>query len=278
MRIQSFIPQSSILSDLIECIYVIEQEENSNSESFLILPSVFSYLSISLNTVSTAINNRITIRRISENILDSSVQFSLKSSCIFEYCGKVKEVCVKFKPLGIYNFFAEDILLKTSADNQLFIPDSDYETNIRRILNQPNNEKIIAEIETYLLDKYTIFSHSFLTNAINELEITDSEKPLSLESLAKKIGVTRQTLNSRFNKYLNLSASEFRQICRFRKFVQAKLIAEKKARLTDFVYDFGFFDQSHLIKEFRKYTFLKPNDFFRKITHSKDQNILVIWQ
>lgn len=31
-------------------------------------------------------------------------------------------------------------------------------------------------------------------------------------------------------------------------------------------------------KEFKKYTFLKPNDFFRKVIHSNDQNIIVIWQ
>ena len=276
MKIESFVPQNSILSTVIECIYIIEQE-SGNSESFLILPSIFSYLSISLNTAGTTINNRVIVNQVSENLLDSSVQFSLKSSCVFEYVGKIKEICIKFKPLGIYDFFDEDILLN-SANNQLFIPNDDYEANIKRILNYSNNGQIIAELEKYLLGKHVPFSHPYLKKAVNELEITDSEKPLSLEKLAEKLGVTRQTLNSRFNKYLNLSASEFRQICRFRKFIQAKLIDEKNSRLTDFVYDFGFFDQSHLIKEFKKYTFLKPNDFFRKINHSTDRNILVIWQ
>jgi AraC-like DNA-binding protein len=278
MRIQTFIPQNQILSAAIECIYLIEQEENEESESFLILPSVYTYLSISLNTSSRGTDNHISVTASPEKNLDSSVQFGLKSSCIFDYCGKIKEVCVKFKPLGIYNFFAENVLLTSAASDQSFFPNDKYEAEMKRILSCADNHIIISEIENYLLAWYHSFSQPYLSQIVTELESADSEKPVSVEKLALKLGITRQTLNNLCRKYLNLSASEFRQICRFRRFVQAKLDAETNSRLTDFVYDFGFFDQSHLIKEFRKYTFLKPNDFFRKIYHSKDQTILVIWQ
>lgn len=249
------------------------------SESFLILPSVYSYLSVSLDTVSEKIDdNTVMIRRTSENFFDSGVQIGLKSSCVFEYRGKIKELCVKFKPLGIYNFFDERILFDSINNTAPFIPDDNYKKTLIEILNYPSNSDIFAGIEEFLLQRSESFSHPYLNNVIDELERADSEKPFGIGELSEKFNVSRQTLNSQFKKYLNLSPSEFRQICRFRKFIQAKLIDENPTCLTEFVYKFGFFDQSHLIKEFRKYTFLKPNDFFRKLDYSKDQNILVIWQ
>lgn len=277
MNIQSFKPQNSILSKLIECVYILEKIEDKQSDSFIILPSISAYFSVSVNTISYLENEKIVVESTSTNPLDSSIQFGLKSSTVYEYRGKIKEICILFKPLAIFDFFAEDLLLKDSS-KQLFIPDGDYQANITRILDLTDHAQIIAEIEKYLLGKYTPFAHPYLRQAVAELGITDSEKPIKLEDLSKKFKITRQTLNSQFKKYLNLSASEFRQICRFRKFIQAKLIDKKKSRLTNLAYDFGFFDQSHLIKEFKKYTFLKPNDFFRKLTTSENNQILAIWQ
>lgn len=278
MKIRSFIPQNPIIQKLVRCIFIIEQNKLSASARFLILPSISTYISVSLNTKSFTENENIIIENGAENRLDSSIQFGLKSSVSYEYRGEVKEICLVFNPLAVFDFFDEDILLKSVTSDQLFIPDSDFEKNITRILRIAKNDEIIEEIEQYLLKKYKPFSHPYLHQAINELSNIESENYLSLNELAKKFNVTRQTLNNQCQKHLNLSASEFRQICRFRKFIQAKLFDEKKFRLTDFVYDFGFFDQSHLIKEFKKYTFLKPNDFFRKVDYSKGSQVLVIWQ
>lgn len=278
MKIQSHTPQSPILQELIRCIYILEQDENACADSFLILPSISSYLSVSQNTKSFTENGIIIVESSKENLLDSSVQSGLKSSCIYEYRGKVKEICVVFNPLAIYDFFADKNLEKFISNHQNFIPDNNYENNINRILNLADNTEILAEIEKYLLSQFSPFSHPYLHQAIKDLETADTEKNLTLDKIAERCCVTRQTLNNQCKKYLNLSTSEFRQICRFRKFIQAKLIDEKNSRLTDLVYDFGFFDQSHLIKDFKKYTFLKPNDFFKKVDYSKDSHIVVVWQ
>lgn len=275
MQIQSFKSENPILKSSIKCIYLIEQAGLNDSGSFLILPSVSSYFSVSLNTVSYSKDEKIIVESTNNQILDSDVQFGLKSSTFFEYRGKIKEICVVFNPLGIFNFFDEKNLLEKSIP---FIPDSDFENIIKEILHCPDNDQMIAEIENYLLLRYKTFSHPYLRQAIEELEVTDVEQQITLEELARKLKITRQTLNSQFKKYLTLSTSEFRQISRLRRFIQAKLVDEDNTKLTDFVYDLGFFDQSHLIKEFKKYTFLKPNDFFRRLDHSKDHSILVIWQ
>lgn len=275
MKIQSYKPQNSILKSLVKCIYLIEQAGLNDSGSFLILPSVSAYFSVMLNAVSFDKNDRIVVRSTNEKILDSDIQFGLKNSTIFEYRGKIREICVVFNPLGIFNFFDENVLLKKDYP---FIPDGDFENIITEILCCPDNDQMIAEIENYLLSRYKPFSHPYLRQVIEEVAFTDVEQQITLEELARKSKITRQTLNSQFKKYVNLSTSEFRQISRFRKFIQAKLVDENNTKLTDFVYDLGFFDQSHLIKEFRKYTFLKPNDFFRQLAHSKDHSILVIWQ
>ncbi|HQU86604.1 MAG TPA: helix-turn-helix domain-containing protein [Pyrinomonadaceae bacterium] len=278
MKICSHTPQNLILKDLIRCVYVLEHDENAPADSFLILPSVSSYLSVSQKTKSFTENEVIIVEPCEENLLDSSFQSGLKSSCIYEYRGKVKEICVVFNPLAIYDFFDEEILTAAIENKRPFLPDENYRTNINRILNITDNARMLAELEDFLLSRHRPFRHSYLRQAVEKLTLMDEEDQITLEELAKSLKITRQTLNHQFKKYLDLSASEFKQICRFRKFIQAKLIDENNSRLTDLVYNFGFFDQSHLIKEFKKYTFLKPRDFFKKVDCSKDNQIIVIWQ
>jgi AraC-like DNA-binding protein len=278
MRVQPYVPQDPILQKSVECIYIIEHPENSKSASYLILPSVYSYLSVSLNTVSETISeNTVLVRGVLNNSLDSDVQLGLKTSCVYRYQGRVRELCVRFTRLGIYDFFDEKVLLKSINSSEPFIPDDNYRKTITDILNYSSDDEIFAGIEKYLLGRYSPFSHPYLNDVIGELERAGSEKPPGIEALARSCGVTRQTLTTQFKKYLNLSPSEFRQICRFRELIESKLDDEHKTGLTDYVYDFGFFDESHLRKEFKKYIFLKPNDFFRKIYRSPDENVMVIW-
>lgn len=279
MRIQSFVPESPTLSNSIECIYIIEQTRGNRSDSFVILPSIYSYISVSLNTVSETIDDTcVTVRETAELTFDSSVQIGLKNSCVFKYNGRVRELCIKFKPLGIYDFFDKKILLKAARSAERFIPDDAFRERLSSILSWPDSGRIFSETEKYLLSRYSPFTHPYLRRVVSRLETADVEEPLRLPELSKELNISRQTLNNQFKKYLNLSPAEFNQIRRFRKFVRTKLVDKNNPSLTDLVYELGFFDQSHLIKEFKKYTFLKPNDFFRKISHSDDTHILVIWQ
>lgn len=278
MKIRSQQPTNKILRDAIRCIYVIEQDADGPAESFLIFPSVSAYLSISLDTVSTVENDVIAVEATSDNRLDSSLQLGLKSSSVYKYRGPLKEVCIVFNPLSVFDFFDEETIFELSCNGQPFIPDEGFETAITSAITLSDDAEMLAQLESYFLSRYHAFRHPYLSQAVAILQSSDTEGQLAIEALAGRFNITRQTLSNQFRKYVNLSASEFRQISRFRNFVNARLSDERGLTLTEFAHDLGFFDQSHLIKEFRKYTLLKPNDVFRKLDRLSDNNILVIWQ
>jgi len=205
------------------------------------------------------------------------LQIGLKTSHIFEYNGLVKELCVKFKPFGIYNFFEEE-KIHSSEENQPFFPNIEFETIITSILKFSSYSEMIEETEKYLISVLQPFQHPYLNKILKDLETMETGNLTSLEDLAKSVGVSRPTLNAQFKKYLHLTPSEYKQIWRLRTYIDSKLISKNTTSTNEMLFDLGFFDQSHMIKEFKKYTLLKPKEFFKQIDYSKDSKVLLIWQ
>jgi AraC-like DNA-binding protein len=276
MHIQSYNPKNSLLQSCIECFYLLEHSASDLSDSFLILPSVNSYLSISLNTVTTTEQNVVLTSETESKLFDSSIQIGLKNPAIYQYRGKVKEICVRFKPLGVYAFFNQKALFL--QQEKTFIPFDDYEMTMKAILKLSDALEIVEQLEQYFLKKHNAFTHPYLFVVLHDLQVLDMDKKINLDTLARQHHISRQTLNTQFKQFLNLSPSEFKQICRFRAFIQTKLENAHTARLTDILYDLGFFDQSHLIKYFRKQSLSNPLDFFKTINYSKENKVLLIWQ
>ncbi|MCP9750413.1 helix-turn-helix domain-containing protein [Ferruginibacter sp. HRS2-29] len=272
MHIQVHIPENALLKEFVECFFIIRHESKDPHQKFLILPSVDTYLSVSLNT-ATHIGDDDTIitEMVKEKTMDVSLQAGLKKACIYEYRGTVKEICVRFKPLGAWSFLEMN-------DGNEFIPEADFKSAFQKIFSENDDAILFKNTEEYLLSRYRKFYHPYLPAVIKELAATGIDVKINLDELSKKYGISRQTMTSQFNKYLNLSPSQFRQISRFRKFIAAKIADQADSNLTDIVYDIGFFDQSHLIKSFRKYSFLHPLEFFRKINFSDNGKVLLIWQ
>lgn len=271
MKIQDHVSQHAALKELVECFFIIEHSDGDAHQKFLILPSVDTYLSISLDTRSWVEDHIIITDGSQKNTFESVMQVGLKTPCIYEYRGNVKEVCIRFKPLGALSFFD----LPASGE---FLPFENYREMLTRILLLDDSSEIFRQIELFLLSLLKKFTHPYLSSVIGDLQTTGADTKINLEELAKKYKVSRQTLTNQFKKYLQLSPSEFRQICRFRKFIAVKLADENNSNLTEIVYDIGFFDQSHLIKYFHKYSFLHPLEFFRKINFSDNGKVLLIWQ
>ncbi len=87
---------------------------------------------------------------------------------------------------------------------------------------------------------------------------------VSVGQLVKHIGYTERHVERSFNECIGISPRKFCNIVKLHFFL--KLLNDKDSRqsLTSIAYEAGYADQSHLIKEFRKYTGLVPTDYLRK--------------
>ena len=86
---------------------------------------------------------------------------------------------------------------------------------------------------------------------------------LSIHQLTGIIGCTSRQLERKFNTAIGLSPKHFCNIVRTLGFVRSLQSATSKPNLTRSAYDSGYYDQAHLIREFRKITGLTPSQYFK---------------
>lgn len=92
-----------------------------------------------------------------------------------------------------------------------------------------------------------------------------------IEELAGTLGVSRQHLALQFRERVGLNAKTFAMVCRFRRAgavlrAQAGKCAGGSAGAIDWAglaVECGYYDQSHLIREFRQFAGETPQDFAR---------------
>jgi len=84
---------------------------------------------------------------------------------------------------------------------------------------------------------------------------------LRVEALAEGLGVSRQYLAGQFRQHVGLPPKLFARICRFRSARTAALAAQPGPHGHDWAslaLDSGYFDQSHLIRDFQDFTGSPP--------------------
>jgi len=85
---------------------------------------------------------------------------------------------------------------------------------------------------------------------------------LSIEQMAAHYGLSRQRFAHRFHQAAGLSPKLFGRIVRFQGLVQA-LLANDVSHWASVASEAGFYDQAHMINEFRGFAGAPPTTFFR---------------
>lgn len=170
---------------------------------------------------------------------------------------------VQLKTLGAFplfkvpiSSFSESI---TSAGH--FFGDAIFEIR-QKILSATSIEDKFAIIEVWLdsqIDEKIAPSES-LFRMLSVLQ----ENPFSKHSeLIKDYPNTQKHLINQFKKYSGLSPKALHKIIRFNNILQ--IINQKKEIVwTDIVYETGYTDQSHFIKEFQEFSGFNPSKYIKK--------------
>ena len=190
---------------------------------------------------------------------------------LLEYKGQVREISVIFKPLGINRFFKDNYLSLAPTFSQELM--KDVWRKFAETLFCGDDD--IRKIESFLLTQfYDHFEFSTIEKALKLIENCDEKMPIS--AIASEVGLNTKTFQRHFQKHLGCSAVEYRRIYRFRSSLTNKLNSAEWKNLTDITYEEGYYDQSYLIKEFRKITNHNPKDSFKST--SKVDGDQIIWE
>ncbi len=83
----------------------------------------------------------------------------------------------------------------------------------------------------------------------------------SLKELAKAVSVHPVTISKNFKKYYGCTYGDYRRMLKIQNSIS--LIKNTDMPLIQIAYTCGFSDQSHFIRNFKKYASFRPNDFRR---------------
>lgn len=175
-------------------------------------------------------------------------------------------IIVVFQPAGIYQ------LMRISAaelrDNIVRTGDlfGSQGLNLQEKLSgQAGSHKKLKLLNDFFIElaEKRAVANQVLVDASVDF-ITRNKGTNSINELVKHIGYTERHLERIFTECIGLSPKKFVNIVKLHNFL--KLLKDKAMHnnLTAISYEAGYADQSHLIKEFRKYTGITPKEYLNK--------------
>lgn len=81
--------------------------------------------------------------------------------------------------------------------------------------------------------------------------------------LAELTGYTRKHLGRRFKEEAGLTIKEYQKINRLRR-VRESISEREHVHWAEVACEHGFYDQSHLIRDFKRYTGHTPTDYLNR--------------
>ncbi|PEB50582.1 AraC family transcriptional regulator [Bacillus pseudomycoides] len=114
---------------------------------------------------------------------------------------------------------------------------------------------------------HVIFTSGVSENAIGQAlnKIYASKGNVNMNQLAKDIGYSTRYIRKQFEEYIGISPKLFSKIVRYQSSLNM-LIKMKNFTVWDVINENGYYDQAHLINEFKNFGSLTPNEFVEKFS------------
>jgi AraC-like DNA-binding protein len=181
-----------------------------------------------------------------------------------EVAGKLSLFSILFNPHGlalIFNIpinelFTQNVPLKFIAKNET----SELESNLFEA--ETFQQKVsIAEkfLQTTLSKNYKSFEFKRINYCL--AEINRSKGMVSPERLSALACLSRKQFERNFSAFVGTSPKQFLKIVRFQNALHTKF-KQKTVTLTQLACDCGYYDQSHMINDFKSLSGHTPGEYF----------------
>jgi AraC-like DNA-binding protein len=268
--IKTIAPSSPILKKYIECFYLYEGNPTTKF-SYVAFPHFNTGISFFKGASFQRQHSSIEILESKDGGVHIEILGKYTRPVFIAYTGKIQEISIVFKPLGLNRFIRE--IYQSIAPNF----SQEFTNNIWKDFGNKMflGDDDLSNLESFLVSQFS--DNQELYSIEESLKILEnSNDKTSIADLAVKLGYNLKTFQRHFKKHMGCSPVEFRRICRFRNSLTKKLDSVQIKNLTEITYDGGYFDQSYFIKEFRKLTNHNPKNFFKAA--SKVDGDRIVWE
>ncbi len=174
--------------------------------------------------------------------------------------GETGSIGVEFRTEGAYRIFREPM---SQLTNNLFSISDIYGNQGRILIEQVGNEddpiKKINIVQNFLLKRLRKGGRD---NRIYDCSVSLLHGLSSVKELEKKTGYSSRYLAMLFKEYLGIPPKTLISIYRFQKFYKSANSLDLPGSTIASAYDL-YYDQSHFIREFKRYTGFTPLQYSR---------------
>jgi AraC-like DNA-binding protein len=181
---------------------------------------------------------------------------------IIESETEVGTIGIEFKPFAVYKFLNFPLNEITNQVNNLQDVMGNAGYNLQqRLMEVATIEAKVRLVEDFLIHQfYSLRKHNPIAEyAVKRIILSNGL--IRIDELSDKLGYTKRHVDRIFSEYIGIGPKEFSSIIRFQTFYK-KFHSSADFKAADF-YD-SYYDQSHFIKEFRKFTGYSPGGYLKK--------------
>lgn len=252
-------PPSPRLAGYVKCFWALEFNGVEAGEPEPVVPD---------GCIEIVFNLADRFRRFHENgnfeIQPSSlIAGQMRQSILIGPSGEVRLFGVRFQPDGAYAFFRFDMSDLADRIEPLDTVWTSVGEIEERLMIARDFAACVAIIEAELIRRLREYSplDIFLQRAVEYISLGNGGRPVA--ALAKDIGISERGLERRFKQSVGLSPKMFSRILRFQSVLRS-LESAATPGILDAAADFGYYDQSHLINDFRQFAGVSPAVFFER--------------
>lgn len=257
MQINFHIPEYP-LNSLIKSIICYEGY-TGNSEYEILLPDGSPQLIIPLdeNTRYTCNNNDFSKRN---TIKDSYITGLFTEPLTYLSEKNASTLSIQFEIYGLSTFLGipANELTNTTIETNCVLNHKIIELREKLLESSSFNDRIT------LIEQY--FHHYLPTadnvNFIKKTLLTPVFHSFSLKDLSNHIGYSQKHIIAYFQKHIGITPKQYKLLCKINKAI-GLLHNHKEISAAQIAYSCGFFDQSHFIKNFKKFTSITPNEYLK---------------
>ena len=166
-----------------------------------------------------------------------------------------------FRPGALRHFFDLDVaeISNQFVDEKYFECHRFFRLHIDIYRHSTFNER--ADVcESWLLNRYSQKPATGFDKALSSIYLSRGNEKVS--QLASKVGWSSRHLNRQFLQHTGLSTKTFSQVIRSQHVCRQLYI--RPTGVQDVPIELGYYDQSHLIREFSRYFKSTPGTFFSR--------------
>lgn len=207
------------------------------------------------------INKTIYNNILPDACIDIVIDFVKKKICfagfsketeMFELNKKIDYMGVRLKPSVFYTIFNIDAY--KIMDNTIEFSEIEKQVNLKSILSLNEEYKRINILKMYLLKKFENIQDKKFIEIVDKLYCNPKEK--NVIDIAKELGYDKRHLVRVFKTHYGVSPKVLLNILRLH--LCLTLLLEKNKDINEIVTICGFYDQSHFIRDIKRYTGFSP--------------------